>query len=277
MSRRKPSSDRPTAHPTVPPPGGDTSAEYVLQWNRLVSRTNWEKGRILCQWRQALIDAGAPPSAYSDEAWSRQVGSVSSQHVGRLRRTYERFGENHEQFAGLYWSHFCAALEWDDAEMWLEGAVHNGWSISQMRQARQETLNLVDDAAPAADFEPDEETVADHVRPAPSATAPRVGEVTDPRIPADDEEDYVELPETDQADAAPHGDVPADGVWEQPSAAAEAPFESLEDLPDDLAEACEAFKLAIVRHRMDGWKKCSRRQVLQVLDALRKLALANDQ
>ena len=27
---------------------------FVGQWNRLVSTTNWEKGRIICQWRDAL-------------------------------------------------------------------------------------------------------------------------------------------------------------------------------------------------------------------------------
>ncbi len=29
-----------------------------------------------------------------------------------------------------------AALDWDDAEMWLEGAVQSKWSISEMRRTR---------------------------------------------------------------------------------------------------------------------------------------------
>ena len=74
----------------------------------------------------------------SDEAWSREVGGVSPQHVGRLRRTYERFGAVHKQYPGLYWSHFQAALDWPDAEMYLEGAVQNDWSVSQMRNQRWE-------------------------------------------------------------------------------------------------------------------------------------------
>ena len=117
-----------------------TANEYVGRWNRLVSTTNWEKGRIIFEWREALQQAGAPSSVYSDEAWSQQVGNVTPQHVGRLRRVYERFEKVHQQYRGLYWSHFQAALDWDDAEMYLEGAVQNDWSVSQMRNQRWEAL-----------------------------------------------------------------------------------------------------------------------------------------
>ena len=60
------------------------SQPYVGRWNQLVSTTNWEKGRIILQWREALIDAGAPAVQYSGEAWSLLVGGVTGQHVGRL-------------------------------------------------------------------------------------------------------------------------------------------------------------------------------------------------
>ena len=112
-----------------------TSLPFVGRWNQLVSNTNWEKGRIIHQWREALRESGAPATEYSDDAWSRRVGGVTGQHVGRLRRVYQRFGLSYPDYAGLFWSHFQAAIEWDDAEMWLEGAVQNGWSVSQMRHA----------------------------------------------------------------------------------------------------------------------------------------------
>ena len=113
---------------------------YIGQWNRLPSTTNWEKGRIICQWREAMIDGGAPITEYSDEAWAQLVGGVTSQHAGRLRRVYQHFGEVWDQYEGLYWSHFQAALDWEDAEMWLEGSLQNDWSVSQMRGKRWETL-----------------------------------------------------------------------------------------------------------------------------------------
>src|SRR5690606_355073 len=99
---------------------------------------NWEKGRIIRDWRTALIDAGASAAEYSDEAWARRAGGVTAPHVGRLRRVFDRFGSQYESYPGLYWSHFLAALDWDDAPMWLEGAMRSGWSVSQMRQQRWE-------------------------------------------------------------------------------------------------------------------------------------------
>jgi hypothetical protein len=48
----------------------------------------------------------------------------------------------------------------------------------------------------------------------------------------------------------------------------------LAELPEDLAEAFESFKLSIVRHRLAGWHEAARDDVLAALDALRELALA---
>ena len=136
----------------------EASAQYVGRWNVLVSTTNWEKGRIICQWRAALQEADAPAAAYTDDAWSRQVGNVTPQHVGRLRRVFERFGQVYEQYDGLYWSHFQMAVEWPDAEMYLEGAVQNGGSVSQMRHQRWEALGG------AAELEPcDADVVSDEL------------------------------------------------------------------------------------------------------------------
>ncbi len=117
-----------------------TSEQFLGQWKRLVSTTNWEKGQIIHAWRETLRASGAPPAEYSDEAWARRVGHVTPQHVGRLRRAFERFDAVREDYPGLYWSHFQAALDWDDAEMWLEGAVQSDWSIADMRHKRWETL-----------------------------------------------------------------------------------------------------------------------------------------
>ena len=122
----------------------EASTEFVGRWNRLVSTTNWQKGEIIRQWRNALEASGAPAEEYTDEAWSRRVGGVSPQHVGRLRRVCERFGEVYEQYPGLYWSHFHAALDWPDAEMYLEGAVQNDWSVPRMREQRQEATGAVE-------------------------------------------------------------------------------------------------------------------------------------
>ena len=71
------------------------------------------------------------------------MAGVSGQHVGRLRRVYQQFSELHREFEGLYWSHFQAALDWEDAGEWLVQAANNDWSVAQM----QRTLGRIGRAA----------------------------------------------------------------------------------------------------------------------------------
>lgn len=64
--------------------------------------------------------------------------------------------------------------------------------------------------------------------------------------------------------------------WSEVPAATEPirPFEGLPHLPSDLADAFEGFKLAILNHKLAGWRDTSVDDVLTVLDALKQLALA---
>ena len=103
------------------------SEQYLGQWKRLVSTTNWEKGRIIHQWRLALAAADAPTADYCDDAWSHRVGNVTPQHVGRLRRVFERFAAQRDDYPGLYWSHFQAASATRPAS---RGSAKSSCSIS---------------------------------------------------------------------------------------------------------------------------------------------------
>ena len=253
----------------------ELAAPYVGRWNRLVSTTNWEKGRIICQWRQALIDAEAPVSEYSDEAWATRVGGVSSQHVGRLRRVFQRFGETHEQFAGLFWSHFQAGLDWDDAEMWLEGAVQNDWSVSQMRGKRWETVG--EPGQPMPDEPLAEEGGSSSTSAAEddsnSEAAGRVQTVTAQAAKVKDlDADTEETAETDESGPA-ESDSVAVAEAETSRAAPQRLAVEVEELPDDLADAFEQFKLAIIAHRRDGWVDTTPEIVVECLEALRELTL----
>jgi hypothetical protein len=258
----------------------ETSLPYVGRWNRLVSTTNWEKGRIIYQWREASVAADAPAAEYSDEAWARLVGGVTGQHVGRLRRVCQRFGQVYEEYKGLYWSHFQAALEWDDAEMWLEGAVQSRWSVSQMRRQRWETLGgsgehgpsdedviageLDEDFEPAVNQRPLANTADrdyDESRGGPAPEGPDFGE----------EESAGKS--NRKADEDGGASIFADDN-EEKTIKFVRPFENLAELPDDMAEAFEAYKLAILRHKADDWQQISRDDVLASLDALKELALA---
>jgi hypothetical protein len=266
---------------TAADPIDETSAGFLGRWHRLVSTTNWEKGRIIHEWRQALVDAAVPAAEYSDDAWSRRVGNVTGQHVGRLRRVYERFGGVHQDYAGLYWSHFQAAIDWNDAEMWLEGAIQNRWSVAEMRRERWQAFGGLEEERPQETdivaAEVDEDAAPAEILPLHLAGSNGEGASAAPfdngsSGPLYEGPDFGDEPA--QATARELGgsrfDVPA--ADDTAASPAPPPFADLPALPEDLTEAFESFKLAILRHKTGGWQDVACGDVLRSLDALKTLA-----
>ncbi len=266
MTLPEPADDVVGEVPTAENPAIETaSSEYLGRWNRLVSTTNWEKGRIVAEWRDALIVAGAPVAAYTDDAWSQRVGSVTPQHTGRLRRVYQRFASMQDVYPGLHWSHYQAALDWDDAEMWLEGAVQNRWSISQMQGKRSRTLGtLVEESVEATAVEVDEDSAA------PADLPPTVGggSMIEAREGAD--ADSYEADPSEMTDESVPFETADSYAGDEPPI---RPFENLPALPADLRDAFDGFKLAIIHHRISNWQEVSIEDVLATLEALRQLVL----
>jgi hypothetical protein len=257
-----------------------TSQQFLGQWKRLVSTTNWDKGRIIHSWRTALVAAGIAPAEYSDETWSRQVGSVTPQHVGRLRRVFERFGQVYDGYDGLYWSHFQAALDWNDAEMWLEGAVQNDWSISEMRRTRWETLGAPAELKPndedivSSDWDEDADSLAGEDGPAADGAGDslsgKIEQVRPAQKNAAAESDGENAP-FDESAAADYAEASPGSYDEAPPI---RPFANLASLPADVSEAFESFKLCILKHKLAGWTDIARGDLVAALDALKELALA---
>ena len=268
----------------------EVALPYIGQWNRLTSTTNWEKGRIICQWREAMMQDGSPVTEYSDEAWSQLVGGVTSQHVGRLRRVFQRFGEVLDQYEGLYWSHFQAALDWDDDEMWLEGSLQNEWSVSQMRGKRWETLGMLPEQQQAAERQDAAEVASEA-----AAEDSQLSAIAEDSARSNENLTVAETPPTTRAAGAEekgNGDLLAAGLptTGMPATGSEMTGEAhadpvpkrtrlhvdVESLPDDMAEAFESFKLAIIAHRRENWRDTTAESVVECLDALKQLALAEE-
>ena len=246
---------------------------FINKWNRLVSQTNWEKGRIIVEWRTRSIEAGIGANAFSDEAWARSVEGISPQHVGRLRRVFERFSDSHTSFQGLFWTHFMAALDWSDAELWLEGAVQSGWSVSQMRRTRWESMgqdpSQVPDESEIVTAEADEDfsplSESNEATETDRELQDRIG-TTGP---------LNEGPDFGEGESSGAATTSSDDSYEDVDGESDdslddrtSPFASLPQLPVDVAEAMEHFKLAIVRHRVSQWQDVSPEVIQQVLDAL---------
>ena len=262
------------------------SSPFEGRWNRLISSTNWEKGQIIYEWRAALKKADAPTTELSDEAWAQRVGGVTGQHVGRLRRVFERFGETRQQYEGLYWSHFQAALDWDDAEMWLEGGIQNSWSVAKMRKGRWEALGAPEDLKPkdgdivAMELNEDLDTREDHAPEvveskmqgidAPGTSGPDLG--AGPDFGDESDDDGASEASTTSANS----DEPGASIYsgDPDTVPFVRPFENLADLPEDVGEAFESFKLSIIRHKADDWQAFAREDMLGTLEALKELTLA---
>jgi len=247
---------------------------YIGQWNQLISTTNWEKGRIIGQWRAALIESGADSSQHSDDAWSRGVGGVTAPHVGRLRRVFDRYGSTYQTYKDLSWTHFLAALDWDDAPLWLEGASREGWSVSGMREQRWQAHGAVASQRPTSSQIIEVDTDEDVVVPAQGDRTKAYGD--EPGAAAGKTYDNADFGEEEELTSlAGSGNSPDSiDVNDAGTATSVQPFAGLPELPDDLSDAIETLKLAVLRHKTSQWEKTDMATVQRYLDAVTVLMSA---
>lgn len=243
---------------------------FVGQWNQLISTTNWEKGRIISAWRTALIESGIDPSQYSDDAWSRRVGGVTAPHVGRLRRVFDRYGSTYETYGGLFWTHFLAALDWDDAPLWLEGASQEGWSVAGMREQRWQANGAVDSKRPSNSEIVEVDTDEDVVMPAQGGG--RTKEYGDePATAAGKTYENADFGDEEELASVAGGSGLPDYAGNASDAAASPsvqPFAGLPELPADLTDAIEMLKIAVLRHKTSGWENTDVATIQKYLDAV---------
>ena len=157
--------------------------------------------------------------------------------------------------------------------------MQNGWSISHMRHERWETLGTLDGQQPGddvvsseldEDFEPGSDAASAGREVSRSMSDVQSG-------PREEGPDFGEEgPSVSDVGSGDHGpalgrtvDSPGEGLVDYVR-----PFAELTDLPDDLSAAFEAFKLAILHHKLDNWQQISRDDVLASLEALKQLTVA---
>lgn len=259
----------------------EIASEFVGFWNALVSNTNWEKGKVIHSWRMRLKEAGLPRRIYSDEALSTRIGNVTPQHVGRLRRVYERFGAE-PMLPNLFWSHYQAALDWDDADEWLQKASEGKISVAQMRMDRWEKTGASlkskpkeEDIVPAErdeDVNPYNDSDADAPIRSKTAETTEVDEPTGEKKKKGKEKKSDELGEF-ASETEP---------WESPDGAtakittAEAldAYAKLPTLPNDLAEIFESLKVAILTRKLENWNDVTPITLAQYFSELKKLLVS---
>lgn len=240
------------------------SEQYCQQWDKLVSTTNWTKGKIICQWRERLQAAGFSAHHYSDEAWSRRVGNVTPQHTGRLRKVFVRFGTVQEEYPKLSWSHFLSALDWETPEIWLEGAQQNCWSVSEMRKMRATTMRQVE----TTEIQEDDillANITDHlVQPIAGANRPSGMSESGPTSSATD---AFEKPET-HSGLESHR---ADQVAVPPRVAPKVDSMVIDDMPRDFRRVFFRLETMIRKQQSSGWDSVKPKTLIAQLEKMKVL------
>lgn len=266
----------------------EIASEFVGFWNMLVSKTNWEKGKVIHSWRTKLQEAGMPRRIYSDDALAQRIGNVSPQHVGRLRRVYERFGDR-KPLPNLYWSHYQAALDWEDADEWLSQASEEKTSVAQMRIARWEKTGAKLKHKPKeediVDAEKDEDVnpFNDSDAALDPETAITPGRAT---VSIDDDDDDEEKEKKSKKKKHKQTDELGEyggetEPWENSTEVFGTPevldaLAKLDDLPEDLAEAFETLKIAILSHKMTGWEEVKPKLIAAYLSEFKRLLVSEE-
>ncbi len=282
----------------------EIASEFVGFWNRLVSQTNWEKGKVIHSWRTKLLEAGLPRRIYSDESIAQRIGNVSAQHVGRLRRVYERFGET-EPLPNLFWSHYQAALDWDDADDWLAKASEEKLSVAQTRIARWEKYGApparkpkeseIVAEEPDADVNPFNDSDADFGAAVSSedgddfprsnggrreyefgdeTISPEQGEIgggQEKKAKKSKKDADVDLGEF-EGDEEPWESEPT----RRSTADVLDDLSKLDPIPTDFAEAFEALKVAIMTRKLSSWEDVQPAQIAAYLSAVKRLLVSED-
>lgn len=122
-----------------------SESDLISRAQTALSECNWIVGECAAQWTQRYA------RGRTDADFGGLIG-LSGDQVYQRRRVWETFADVHAEYSKLKWSHFYAALTWDDASECLQWANENDATINEMKAWRraQHGENL---AEPAEDLD----------------------------------------------------------------------------------------------------------------------------
>lgn len=115
----------------------ESEAALIQRVKQSISKNNWTIGECASTW------ASRWAKGRTDEDFGAAVG-MSGDQVYQRRRVWDRFGSScfgqHPpvSFHTLLWSHFYAAVSWDDAAACLEWASVNQATVAEMKAWREQ-------------------------------------------------------------------------------------------------------------------------------------------
>jgi hypothetical protein len=134
-----------------PPAGVETEADLVVRAQLSISHCQWEVGECAALWTKRFA------RGRTDVDFAQLIG-LSPDQVYQRRRVWETFSDVSTSFPSLKWSHFYAALNWDDAAECLQWAQDIGATVAEMRAWRraQRGEDLSEPSADAVEWLPGE-------------------------------------------------------------------------------------------------------------------------
>ena len=110
----------------------DPEEDLIQATKQAVSESNWSIGESASIWMQRHA------RGRTDVDFGLLTG-LGGDHVYQCRRVWEAFSDVRSRFAVLKWSHFYAALNWDDAAENLEWASDVDATVAEMKAWRRAT------------------------------------------------------------------------------------------------------------------------------------------
>jgi hypothetical protein len=108
----------------------ETEEQLVQRAQQAVSRCNWEIGECAAAWTQRYA------RGRTDADFGALIG-LSGDQVYQRRRVWETFSDVASRYERLKWSHFYAALNWDDAAECLQWADDMQATVAEMKAWRR--------------------------------------------------------------------------------------------------------------------------------------------
>ncbi len=108
----------------------ESEADLVARAQEAVSQCYWVVGECAAQWTRRYS------RGRTDADFGALVG-MSADQIFQRRRVWETFGSVRDQFSQLKWSHFYAALPWEDAEVCLRWAEELQATVAEMKAWRR--------------------------------------------------------------------------------------------------------------------------------------------
>jgi hypothetical protein len=108
----------------------DTEQDLIERAQDALNQCNWVIGECAAQWTKRYA------KGRTDNDFGAKIG-LSGDQVFQRRRVWETFSDVYTEYANVKWSHFYAALNWDDAAECLQWADEMQATVAEMKAWRR--------------------------------------------------------------------------------------------------------------------------------------------